>query len=181
MHSCRDQAQQSCVLITQAFDGVFGGLRNQGPRQGPGSANQCSHEAPAIVQRWVETVNPRILLTPEDVRKRPAGTRGRSLNPIPWHSSRTSDKPVPVLSGCSHHLGHMNRIGIEALIRPRPLTIRLEHPGLLQGIPPAMNPPPGQQGLTELRRSVADVARLSASSLTHHCCFVVDRARTDEV
>ena len=181
MHSCRDQAQQSCVLITQAFDGVFGGLRNQGPRQGPGSANQCSHEAPAIVQRWVETVNPRILLTPEDVRKRPAGTRGRSLNPIPWHSSRTSDKPVPVLSGCSHHLGDPDAVGIKVLGRFRPPPVLGEHPRLQGWVLTAMNLPPGQQGLTELRRSVADVARLSSSSLTHHCCFVVDRARTDEV
>ena len=48
-----------------------------------------------------------------------------------------------------HHLSHMNRIGIEALLRRRPLTIRLEHPGLHGRVLAAMQLPPSQQSVSQ--------------------------------
>ena len=50
-----------------------------------------------------------------------------------------------VLSGCSHHLSVPDAVGIERMSRFRPASRRLEHPGLLHGIPPALDLPPAEQ------------------------------------
>ena len=71
------------------------------------------------------------------------------LNPYPIHVAEVMLQQTQLQVVLQHHLGHMNRIGIETLIRPRPLTIRLEHPGLLNGIPPTVQLPPSQQSVSQ--------------------------------
>ena len=48
-----------------------------------------------------------------------------------------------------------------------PPAVLGEHPRLERRVLSAMNLPPGQQGLTELRRQRTEVAMLGAASLTH--------------
>ena len=61
-----------------------------------------------------------------------------------------------VLSDCSHHLGHDYAVGIKRLTVGRRLAVEAQLPG--DGVP-AVQLPPGQQQLAQLRRVSTKAAR----------------------
>ena len=82
-----------------------------------------------------------------------------------------------------HHLSHVNRIGIEALIRRGPPTISGEHPGLLHGIPPALNLPPAEQTSAQINGVGQRLEALRSGTWTDQMTFnfselVVDDSQT---
>ncbi len=82
---------------------------------------------------------------------------------------RQTQKLDLVLSGCSHHLGHMNRIGIQVLAALRPFPFRSEHPRLLRWIPTTMNLPPIEKILNQIAGHKSD---RRGQEPTH--CFLID-------
>ena len=82
-----------------------------------------------------------------------------------------------------HHLGHMNRIGMEALVRRRPSSISSEHPGLLHGIPPALDLPPAEQACAQIKGVGQRIKAFRSRTWTDQMTFnfselVVDDSQT---